>query len=140
MAQVVSHRDDSSFSTHGRQLSAHTITKTCLESRQAKCKQSLQVLRVNTQRIPCAPTACSTDQNHTSGLTENSRQPRTRSVTEPQCRCLPLWANCKKRIKLNTTRPSKSSSSYSGFLLEAGSRVPAPVYFEQSTRLLKVCN
>ena len=25
-----------------------------------------------------------------------------------------------------------------GFLLEAGSRVPAPVYFEQSTRLLKV--
>ena len=28
----------------------------------------------------------------------------------------------------------------SGFLLEARSRVPAPVYFEQSTRLLKVCN
>ena len=27
-----------------------------------------------------------------------------------------------------------------GFLLEAGSRVPAPVYFEQSTRLLIVRN
>ena len=27
-----------------------------------------------------------------------------------------------------------------GFLLEAGSRVPAPVYFEQSIRLLKVWN
>ena len=27
--------------------------------------------------------------------------------------------------------------TYTGFLLEAGSRVPAPVYFEQSTRLLK---
>ena len=26
----------------------------------------------------------------------------------------------------------------SGFLLEAGSPVPAPVYFEQSARLLKV--
>ena len=25
----------------------------------------------------------------------------------------------------------------SGFLLEGGSRVPAPVYFEQSTQLLK---
>ena len=29
---------------------------------------------------------------------------------------------------------------YPGFLLEAGSRVPAPVYFEQSTRLLKERN
>ena len=28
----------------------------------------------------------------------------------------------------------------SGFLLEAGSQVPAPVYFEQSTRLLIVRN
>ena len=27
-----------------------------------------------------------------------------------------------------------------GFLLEAGPRVPAPVYFEQSARLLKVQN
>ena len=27
-----------------------------------------------------------------------------------------------------------------GFLLEAGSRVPAPVYFDQSARLLKVRN
>ena len=27
-----------------------------------------------------------------------------------------------------------------GFLLEAGSRVPAPVYFNQSARLLKVRN
>ena len=27
-----------------------------------------------------------------------------------------------------------------GLLLEAGSRVPAPIYFEQSTRLLKVQN
>ena len=27
-----------------------------------------------------------------------------------------------------------------GFLLEAGSRVPAPVYFEQSARLLKLRN
>ena len=26
----------------------------------------------------------------------------------------------------------------SGFLSEAGSRVPAPIYFDQSTRLLKV--
>ena len=28
--------------------------------------------------------------------------------------------------------------SRTGFLLEAGSRVPAPVYFEQSTQLLRV--
>ena len=34
----------------------------------------------------------------------------------------------------------RESSNATGFLLEAGSRVPAPVYFEQSTRLLKVCN
>ena len=33
---------------------------------------------------------------------------------------------------------SAEATSSSGFLLEAGSRVPAPVYFEQSTRLLEV--
>ena len=32
------------------------------------------------------------------------------------------------------------TAEVSGFLLEAGSRVLAPVYFEQSTRLLKVRN
>ena len=33
-----------------------------------------------------------------------------------------------------------ASNAKTGFLLEAGSRVPAPVYFEQSARLLKVPN
>ena len=32
------------------------------------------------------------------------------------------------------------TAEVSGFLLEAGSRALAPVYFEQSTRLLKVRN
>ena len=34
----------------------------------------------------------------------------------------------------------KDGENRPGSLLEAGSRVPAPVYFEQSARLLKVQN
>ena len=37
-------------------------------------------------------------------------------------------------VKYQDTKGDKPA----GLLLEAGSRVPAPVYFEQSTRLLKV--
>ena len=66
--------------------------QTTLETRRAECKQLLQVLREH------ATTACSTDQNHTSGLTKNSTPPCTRSVTEPIQSCLPLWSNSKNRI------------------------------------------
>ena len=40
----------------------------------------------------------------------------------------------------SSTRRIHVTITLSGLLLEAGSRVPAPVYFEQSTRLLKVRN
>lgn len=66
----------------------------------------------NTQRTLHVPTACTTDQKHTPGSTENSRLHWTRSVTGPIWNCLPLWSNSRKRIQLQITRPSKSSSSY----------------------------
>ena len=52
----------------------------------------------NIQKAPRVPTTCSTDQNHTSGLTENSRSPWNRSVTDPILSCLPfsLWTGSQR--------------------------------------------
>ena len=44
------------------------------------------------------------------------------------------------RACLIATLADYANLVYPGFLLEAGSRVPAPVYLEQSARLLKVRN
>ena len=48
--------------------------------------------------------------------------------------------NCRVLVLKDTPATSRQRKDVPGFLLEAGSRVPAPVYFEQSTRLLKVWN
>ena len=47
---------------------------------------------------------------------------------------------CLQNFTFHSEQFSKGCLSCTGFLLEAGSRVPAPVYFEQSTRLLIVRN
>ena len=56
----------------------------------------------------------------------------------------PNRANCKQTKEITyvtvLTALVQYSSVHAGFLLEAWSRVPGPVYFEQSARLLKVRN
>ena len=49
-----------------------------------------------------------------------------------------LWRDRKIILRAGPELKFENYESVPGFLLEAWSRVPAPVYFEQSTWLLKV--
>ena len=70
---------------------------TTLETRRAKCKRSLQVLREHAKNLTCPYGLQYIPKPHIR-FDQEFQTPWPRSVTEPIWSCLPLWSNSRKRI------------------------------------------